>query len=180
MTLEPDAIVQVLLRARLRVTALAASVVRDVHAADDIFQQVVLAALEARTQFNDTDHVLAWSLRAARHRAIDLARSRQLRPLPDEVLDLLEARAADPAGESWSDRAEALHHCISLLAPSARVLLQMKYGEGLTAAIIAERLRPTADHVYQSLSRIHRCLRECVEQRMKSGPKPKPVGEVSS
>ena len=47
MVLEPDTIVQVLLRERLRVTALAAAVVRDVHAADDIFQQVVLAALEA-------------------------------------------------------------------------------------------------------------------------------------
>ena len=42
--LEPDTIVQVLLRERLRVTALAAAVIRDVHAADDIFQQVVLAA----------------------------------------------------------------------------------------------------------------------------------------
>ena len=67
MTLEPDAIVQVLLRERLRVTALAAGVTRDVHAADDIFQQVVLTALETRAQFRDLAHVLAWALRAARH-----------------------------------------------------------------------------------------------------------------
>ena len=166
MTLEADAIVQVLLRERLRVTALAASVVRDVHAADDIFQQVVLSALESRSQFHDSDHVLAWSLRAARHRALDVARSRQLRPLPDEVLDLLESRAVDPAGGDWSDRAEALHHCVGLLAPAARGLLQMKYAEGLTAGTIAGRLRRTADAVYQSLSRIHRCLRECVERQL--------------
>src|SRR5438874_1159446 len=107
MVLEADTIVQVLLRERLRVTALAAAVVRDVHAADDIFQQVVLAALEARAQFRDTEHVLAWSLRAARHRAIDLARGRHLRSLPGEVLDLLESRWADPAGAAWSDRGEA-------------------------------------------------------------------------
>ena len=44
-------------------TSLAAAVIRDVHAADDIFQQVVLAALEARSHFRDTDHVLAWSFR---------------------------------------------------------------------------------------------------------------------
>ena len=62
MTLEPESIVQVLLRERLRVTALAAAVVRDVHAADDIFQQVVLAALEARAQFRELDHVRAWRL----------------------------------------------------------------------------------------------------------------------
>src|SRR5262245_55652505 len=112
MTLEPDAIVQVLLRERLRVTALAASIVRDGHAADDIFQQVVLAALESRAQFHDGGHVLAWSLRAARHRAVDLARKRQLRPLPDEVLDLLEAPSAELAG---ADRTEALHQCLDRL-----------------------------------------------------------------
>jgi RNA polymerase sigma-70 factor (ECF subfamily) len=166
MTLQPDTVVQVLLRERLRMTALAASVVRDVHAADDIFQQVVLSALENRTQFQNTGHVLAWSLRAVRHRAVDLARSRQLRPLPDEVLDLLESRAEDPAGGKWSERSEALHQCLSQLTPSARGLLQMKYGEGLTALVIAKRLQRTADAVYQSLSRLHRCLRECVEQRL--------------
>jgi RNA polymerase sigma-70 factor (ECF subfamily) len=166
MTLETDTIVQVLLRERLRVTALAASVVRDVHAADDIFQQVVLSALEARAQFRSPEHVLAWSLRTARHRAVDLARSRQLRPLPDEVLDLLESRPADPEPADWSDRDEALHHCLDRLAPAAQRLLQMKYGEGLTAGAIADRLHRTPDAVYQSLSRIHRCLRECVERKL--------------
>jgi RNA polymerase sigma-70 factor, ECF subfamily len=166
MTLETDTVVQVLLRERLRVTALAASVVRDVHAADDIFQEVVLSALEARNRFLSPEHVLAWSLRTARHRALDLARSRQLRPLPDEVLDLLEARPADPAAGEWSDRDEALHSCLDRLAPPAQRLLQMRYGEGLTAGVIANRLRRTPEAVYQTLSRIHRCLRECVERKM--------------
>jgi RNA polymerase sigma-70 factor (ECF subfamily) len=181
MILPPDTVVQILLRERLRITALAASVVRDVHTADDIFQQVVLAALEQRTQFNDTAHVLAWSLRAVRHRAVDLARSRQLRPLPDEILDLLEARTEDPAGTTWSDRSEALHQCLSQLTPSARGLLQMKYGEGLTALVIAKRLQRSADAVYQSLSRLHRCLRECVEKRLGSAESttPSPATEVS-
>jgi RNA polymerase sigma-70 factor (ECF subfamily) len=172
MTLETDTIVQVLLRERLRVTALAASVIRDVHAADDIFQQVVLAALEARTQFRNPEHLLAWSLRTARHRAVDLARSRQLRPLPDEVLDLLEARSAEPVAAEWSDRDEALHHCVGRLAPSAQQLLHMKYGEGLTAGTIAHRLRRTPDAIYQSLCRIHRCLRQCVERRLTGHAQP--------
>lgn len=178
MTLEPDAVVQVLLRQRLRSTALAASVVRDVHAADDLFQQVVLAALEARGEFHDADHVLAWSLRAVRHRAVDWTRRRQIRPLPDEILDLLEAPSGDPVGILLSDRGEALHHCLSLLAPSARGLLQMKYGEGLTAPAIAGRLKRSADAVYQSLSRIHRCLRECVERQLHGANAP--VGEATS
>ncbi len=164
--LEPDTIVQVLLRERLRVTALAAAVIRDVHAADDIFQQVVLAALEARSHFRDTDHVLAWSFRAARHRALDLARSRRLRSLPDEVLDLLESRWTDPAAVTGSDRGEALHRCLGRLGTPARELLQMKYADGLTAAAIAGKLRRTTSAIYQNLCRIHRSLRECVEREL--------------
>jgi RNA polymerase sigma-70 factor (ECF subfamily) len=166
MTLEPDSIVQVLLRERLRVTALASTVTRDVHAADDIFQQVVLAALESRAQFRGSDHVLAWALRAARHRALDFARSRRLRSLPDHILDMLEAQWADPAGAAVSDRGEALHRCLGRVTASARELLQMRYGEGLTAIEVAARLCRTADAVYQALSRIHRALRECVEKEL--------------
>ena len=46
MGMERDAIVQLLLHERVRLTASAAVIARDVHAADDIFQQVVLAALQ--------------------------------------------------------------------------------------------------------------------------------------
>lgn len=166
MDLEPDTIVQVLLRERLRVTALAAAVVRDVHAADDIFQQVVLAALEVAARFRDTDHVLAWSFRAARHRAIDLARGRRLQSLPEEVLDLLESRWVDASLAAETDRGEALHRCMGRLSSPARELLQMKYVDGLSATTIADRQRRTAAAVYQNLCRIHRVLRECVERDM--------------
>lgn len=169
MVLEADSVVQVLLRERLRITALAAAVLRDVHSADDIFQQVVLAALEHRAEFRDVGHVLAWALRAARHRAVDACRSRHAKALPDEVLDLLESPDADPADGSWSDRTEALHRCLAELTPSARGLLQLRYGEGLAAVDIARQLRRTADAVYQNLSRLHRGLRECVEKRLIGG-----------
>ncbi|MCS6863640.1 MAG: sigma-70 family RNA polymerase sigma factor [Gemmataceae bacterium] len=168
MALPADVIVQILLRERLRVTTLAAAIARDGHVADDIFQQVVLAALENGSHFKGHDHVLPWALRAARHRALDYAKSKQLRPFPDEVLDLLEAPAE---GDSpWSDQGEALHHCLNRLTSSARTLLQLKYGEGLTAAAIAARLNRTADAVYQSLSRIHKLLRECVQTRLGLAP----------
>jgi RNA polymerase sigma-70 factor (ECF subfamily) len=110
--------------------------------------------------------VLAWSFRAARHRAIDLARSRHLRSLPDDVLDLLESRWVDPAVVASSDRGEALHRCLGRLATPARELIQMKYADGLTAAAIADKKQRTAAAVYQNLCRIHRSLRECVEREL--------------
>lgn len=163
MGLEPDTVVQLLLRERVRLVASAVAVLRDVHAADDAFQQVVLAALEHRTAIRDADHLHAWALRSIRHRAVDLARRRKVRPLPTHVLDLLEADWGDPASLDCPDRVEALKRCIGKLGDSARELLQKKYFDGMTAVTIAERLHRTPDAVYQSLSRIHRALRSCVE-----------------
>ncbi len=179
MSLGPDAVVQVLLRERLRMLAVATAIVRDVHAADDIFQQVVLAALEDRSRFREPEHVLAWAVRAARHRAVDIARRRRLRPLPDEVLDRLEARWAGSAAPARPDRVDALHRCLGKLAAPARDLLRLRYDEGLTAVAIAGRMRRTPDSVYHSLSRIYRALRECVEREV--GRQAAPAhGEVSS
>jgi RNA polymerase sigma-70 factor (ECF subfamily) len=165
MAIERDALVQILLRERVRLTATAAVVARDVHSADDIYQQVVLAALQAADSFRDTQHVLAWALRAARHRALDLAHRRRQVPLPDEVLDQMEADWVD-AEAAWSDRAEALHRCLSRVAGPAREVLRLRYGDGLTAVAIAGRLRRNVDAVYQMLSRTHRALRRCVESEL--------------
>jgi len=168
MPLEMDTIVQVLLRERRRVTAYAAAIVRNVHVADDIFQQVVLTALEDRAHFRDSGHLMAWSLRTTRHRAVDSVRRQQLRPLPNEVLDLLEAHWTESDSNGWSDRAEALNRCVGRLADQARELLQMRYGNDMTAHAIARRLGRSDAAVYQSLSRIHRALRACVEGELSS------------
>jgi len=165
MSMEPNELARILLRERLRITAVATAIVRDVHAADDVFQQVVVAALERHSQFNDAQHVLAWGIQTARCRAIDSSHRHRAVSLPDEVLDLLEADWGDPSPD-WSDQMEALQRCIGGLGGSARELLQMKYRDDLTAVVIADKLHRSPDAVYQSLSRIHRALRECVEQEM--------------
>lgn len=166
MGLDPDTVVQVLLRERLRIAAAATVIVRDVHAADDIFQQVVMSALEHRADIRDGDHLLAWALRATRHRSVDHARRKQLRSLSTEVLDLLEADWGDPAGVGSADHVEALKQCVGKLDAPNRDLLHMKYSDGLTAVAIAARMRRSIDAVYQNLSRLHRALRACVERSL--------------
>jgi RNA polymerase sigma-70 factor, ECF subfamily len=172
MTMDRDTIVQVLLRERLRLMSVASVIVRDVHAADDIFQQVVLAALQINNRLRDPGHVLAWALRTTRHRSLDLAQRRRLVPLPDEILDRLESQWADPAGTAWSDHAEALHHCLGRIAAPTRELLRMRYAESMTAVAIAGKVRRTADAVYQNLSRVHRALRDCVERQLRGLDQP--------
>jgi RNA polymerase sigma-70 factor (ECF subfamily) len=163
MALEADTVVAHLLRHRLRLVASAVAIVRNPHDADDVFQQVVLSALESRSHLRDAEHLLAWSLQTVRHRAIDTARRRCLGRLSDRVLELLAAEWGDPAGGVPSDRVEALWGCLDKLTPAARTLMKQRYFDGLPVPLIADRMGRTPDAVYQLLSRTHRALRTCVE-----------------
>src|SRR4051812_18726218 len=91
MGLAPEAFVQLLLRERARILAIAVAITGDPHTAEDVFQQVVTAALQAKSAFREKEHVLAWATRTARHRALNAARDRRFTVLPPEVLDLLES-----------------------------------------------------------------------------------------
>jgi RNA polymerase sigma-70 factor, ECF subfamily len=168
MGLDQNTVVQVLLRERIRISASVLSILRDVHAADDVFQQVVLQGLQCREQFREPEHVLAWGLRVARHRAIDILKKRGAECLDDAVLELLEHQwDAVPAGE-LDARVEALHRCMDKLPEPSRRLLRLRYEEGLRCTTVAGRLGRSLDAVYQSLSRIHRQLRQCVEREVKT------------
>jgi RNA polymerase sigma-70 factor, ECF subfamily len=166
MGLGPDAFVQVLLRERARILAIAVAITGDPHTAEDIFQQVVTAALQSKSVFREKEHVLAWAMLAARHRALNAVRDRRFISLPEEALDVLEAVWDDPSGIPLSDQAAALPHCLENLTDSARSLLRFRYDEGLTAAAISALTGRTPDAIYHSLARIHRAIRTCVEQQL--------------
>ena len=172
MGLVAEAFVQVLLQERARLLAIAVAITGDAHAAEDVFQQVVAAALQTKNQFRERDHVLAWGLRAARHRALNVARDRRFTPLPVEVLDLLDGALDDPAGPPVSDHAAALPRCVEGLSDSARRLVRFRYEEGLSAAAISGRIgrlltrfitacqdSPHCGSVELQLTRMHEAVR---------------------
>lgn len=163
MGLEADSVVACLLRHRLRLVASAAGIVRNPHDADDVFQQVVLSALEVRENLNDSEHLLAWASRAVRHRAIDQARRKSLGSLSERTLDLLAAEWGDPSVPVSSDKSDALWGCLEKLTPAARTLMKLRYFDGLPVPLIADRMGRSTDAIYQLLSRTHRALRSCVE-----------------
>jgi RNA polymerase sigma-70 factor (ECF subfamily) len=164
MALDAETVGRVLHDGRLRVIAVAAAVVRDAHAAEDVFQQVVVSALEYRAQFRDETHALAWGLRAARFRALDEAKRRRLRCLSTEALDRIESAFAAQADDAWAERLTALRRCVEGLPDEVGDLLRMRYDRGLAVVAIAARLGRNADAVYQQLSRLHRALRACVRR----------------
>jgi RNA polymerase sigma-70 factor, ECF subfamily len=172
MALDQNTVVQVLLRERVRISASALVILRDVHAADDVFQQVVLQALQGREQFREPEHVLAWALRAARHRAIDAISKRGARCLGQDVLELLEEQWAAAPADELASRIEALHGCLAQLPEPSRRVLRLRYEDGLACAAVAKHLHRSLDAIYQSLSRIHRQLRQCMERKLNRVDRP--------
>lgn len=156
-----------LLANRYRLLAVAGLVLREHDLADDVFQQVVVQALEDPARFADATHLLRWALRAARHRAVDLARARKRIVLDDSVYDLLADDLADAADQSA--RVVALRACLAGLPADARRLLGLRHDDGLACGVIADRLGRSVDAVYQALSRTHAQLRKCVEKRLANG-----------
>jgi RNA polymerase sigma-70 factor (ECF subfamily) len=165
MGLDANTVAEALHRERVRITAAAVTVLRDVHASDDVFQQLVLTALEAPDRFHDPDHAVAWAVRVAHYRAIDQARHADLKTISPDALEALEEHWAALPADGPADRVEALRGCVGRLPDHARELIRLRYEVGLSCGALATRLGRSVEAVYQTLSRLHRRLRACVEEQ---------------
>lgn len=141
-------------------------ILRRGQSCDDVFQQVVLKALEDTSHFADEKHLLYWAIRLARHRAVDLVRADRRVLLDDSVYELLEAEIAETPSEQIAGRLAALQSCLEQISAVNRQMLRLRYVDGLLCDLIARQLNRSIDAVYQNLSRLHRKLRECIEQRI--------------
>jgi RNA polymerase sigma-70 factor (ECF subfamily) len=165
-------VVQVLLQEQGRLCAAVRLVVRDHAATEDVYQEIVLQALRTRDHFREPGHVVAWAMTTARHRAVDVLRARRAVCLDDELLDQLEQDWLARPREAVADRVAALNRCVEKLPADARALLRLRYADGLTGRALATRLNRSKAAVFQSLSRLQRALRKCVETELAGGPTP--------
>lgn len=164
--LPPESIAATLLAERLPLTAYFASVTRDYHLAEDVFQEVSVKAVGRAAEFETPAHLIHWARVAGRNRSIDLLRARDGR-----YVGLSEAMLATLAAE-WPDESEAspmheaLRQCLGTITPNNRELLRLRYFERRPCPDVAEIMGKKIETVYQALTRIHRALGECVKHRM--------------
>lgn len=164
--LRPDEIAAVLLAERLPLTAFVASVTRDFHLAEDIFQEVSVKAVATAAEFESYQHLLHWARLAGKNRAIDFLRARDGRyeGLSEEVLETLATE--------WPGKADvlpmrgALSDCIEQVTPRNRELLRLRYFERRSCEEVASIQGRKIETVYQALSRLHKALGECIRTRL--------------
>jgi RNA polymerase sigma-70 factor (ECF subfamily) len=132
----------------------------------DILQDTNLVLWQKFEQFEQGTSFMAWAREVARYRVL---RYRQLHAndtptLEPSVLDVLAGRL-DGIDERYdSAYGVALPDCIEKLSDGDRELIALRYGNGTAVKTIAERLHRSVNGVSQSLGRIRRLLRTCMEE----------------
>jgi RNA polymerase sigma-70 factor (ECF subfamily) len=156
-----------LFEARQRLSAAAWLIVRDAQAVEDLFQNVALKSVTKNVSFEHEGALLSWAMVSIKREAIDWLRKRRPETLglEPEVLDLIsEEWSAPPQPEGI--RMEALRECLASVPEKSRQLLHLRYFDGHACDEVARQVGASVDAVYQRLSRLHRALKECVDNKV--------------
>lgn len=160
---------QLLMRHRTSLYAYVFAGVRNHADAEDILQNVSLAAVESCAQLRDEAGFLPWTFEIARRRLLQHQRQSQRRAVldPELVSHLLEAVVRVEVQRPASVHQAALQACLDGLPSTSRDLMRLRYdGSCRDVTELAGRFERTVQSVYAQIKRIKAALRECVERRV--------------
>ena len=171
MALDDESVLRIFMDGRTRISGAAWLVTRDAHAAEDIFQNVVVKALTREISFQTEGAAMSWAFISARREGIDWLRRRkkETRGISVEMMELLEAEWLAESPGVANERIDALRDCLETLPENSQKALRLRYYEGLSCEEVAERMRIGLMAVYKRLSRLHNGLRQCVEGKLGVG-----------
>ncbi|QEH34561.1 ECF RNA polymerase sigma factor SigW [Aquisphaera giovannonii] len=144
-----EAFAALVIRHERAVWATAWRVLRDGHAASDAGQEAFLMAFRRLRDLRDPDQFGAWLLRIAGREAARLARRRAREPGRSQSLDDCGIEA--PAG--LSEGSEELLEALARLPDHERVVVSLRYLDGLPVAEVAAALGRPVGTVTKQLSR---------------------------
>ncbi|MGQ0546385.1 MAG: sigma-70 family RNA polymerase sigma factor [Betaproteobacteria bacterium] len=152
---------------------------RDRHAAEDVVQETLLAALEGRAAFGGRASLRTWLTGILKHKIVDAIRraSRESALTPnDELADV--DKAFDERGHwhdmpaAWSDPDAALEQqqffarleeCLARLPAKTSRIFLMREHLGYETDDICRELGVTPNHCWVLLYRARMALRECLQ-----------------
>jgi RNA polymerase sigma-70 factor, ECF subfamily len=172
--MDRDAVVSHLLDQRGLILGYTRVIVRDAHTAEDIFQEVMILALEHHGELQDHGHANAWARKTAQYLALNEIRRRHRKNLSlDAGMDAGIFEALEPVWEAAAEkgtnaRVEILQKCMERLTPNGRRLIHLRFVEELDCSALAQRLARPLNTVYVGLSRTYRALSECMENHLEA------------
>ncbi len=162
-------IARLLMKHRTELFAYLLAAVRNAHDAEDLLQDVSLAASSSWAQYLPGTPFLAWAREIARRRILDYGRrkSRRHALLEPDVLEALDAASvAVEAEQPLEPRRDALRLCLTKVGGDARKILELRYAEKADVSRISRAVGRSVQASYAILKRTKQLLRECIERRL--------------
>lgn len=171
----PEAFFELVIRENERgLRAFLTACVHDSNDADELFQEVFLAAWSRLDRYDTARPFGHWLRGVARHKVLEYYRNaatqrRHVRPLPPEAVtaisDAFEHLTVGRA-EGFGDCMKALHECLAALPARDAELVRQLYHQEQTCGAAAARLGDTAEAVKKRIQRIRRQLRDCITAKL--------------
>ncbi|MDF1657654.1 MAG: sigma-70 family RNA polymerase sigma factor [Verrucomicrobiales bacterium] len=167
--IEPAEIARLLIEHRAILLGYLFSCVRNHADADDLFQEVSLAATRSAENLRNVDGFLPWTREIARRRVLaHYRKSKRLTPMdPDLVTRLAETAAELDRSNEVPARVEALRACLDALPGESRKLVALRYSDHQRPVEnIAREFGRSVQATYAILKRSRQILKDCVSQKM--------------
>ncbi len=151
------------------------ALVRDVHDAQDLVQEVWLRFAGALENGVRIEKPGAWCRGTAKHLILHHWRNKaNAKVLMDsEMVELVDLAFSENEEEQevWQERRQALADCVGTLPEKSRHLLALRYEQGKAFAEIADSVHQSLASVMMALSRLRRLLQKCVQNKLSPGLK---------
>jgi RNA polymerase sigma-70 factor (ECF subfamily) len=146
------------------VAAFVRTLATDFHESEEILQRVAVTLVRKYEQYDPGRPFVAWAIGIAKIETLAFLRERrQERLVFDDALVAGIAESHERAAQASSSIPQFLSDCVEELDGRSRRAIQLRYGEDMRTAQIAEALEIGDGAARMLLSRARTMLRRCVE-----------------
>lgn len=150
-----------------RIYAYIISLVPNDSDADDIMQETASLMWENFSKFEPGTNFVSWAVTIAKFQILNYRkRHKQSRTfLSDKAYDLLVSETEKLQEES-QDRLQALRDCLGKLSGRDQQFIRLRYYEGASARLVAQKVGTSIDAVYRYGARLNHLLLSCVRRAL--------------
>lgn len=147
--------------------AMIAAMVPDASVRDDIFQETSIVIWKKFEQYDPEQSFKAWARGVASYEVLKYRSKLSKTPLcfSEEALIAI-VDAYSETEEFEAPKIEALKSCVEQLPEKSNAIIKYHYENKLKAEEISPLLGLSLDNIYQTLSRVRKKLKQCVQLRL--------------